>query len=136
MGAKGFTEQYVLAEIYRQLIEAHTALRVVTKTGFGGTQLIFNALRSGAIDFYPEYTGTGLLVILQPAPAVVTSLNGDPDRVYDYVKTEFSQRYGLTWLAPLGFNNAYCLMMREPQARSLGIRTISELTQYLNQPPP
>ncbi|MBO0952154.1 ABC transporter permease/substrate-binding protein [Fibrella forsythiae] len=133
MGSKVFTEQYILAEIYRQLIEGHTSLRVASKTGFGGTQLCFDALRTGAIDFYPEYTGTGLLVILQPKSAVLDSLNGQPEAVYKYVDQEFTRRYQLHWGKPLGFNNAYCLMMRRPEAQSLGIRSISRLTSYIDQ---
>ncbi len=131
IGSKIFTEQYILVELYRQLIEGHTALRVVSKTGFGGTQLCFNALRTGAIDLYPEYTGTGLLVILQPKQKTLDSLNGRPDAVFRYVQTEFNRQYKLRWLQPLGFNNAYCLMMRQEQAGLLHIRTISELTKYL-----
>ena len=134
MGSKVFTEQYILAEIYRQLIEGHTSLTVVSKTGFGGTQLCFDALRTGAIDFYPEYTGTGLLVILQPTPTILDSLAGRPDAVYAYVGREFSRRYGLSWGKPLGFNNAYCLMMRRPEAHSLGINSISLLTRHIAQP--
>ena len=134
MGSKVFTEQYILAEIYRQLIEGYTSLSVASKTGFGGTQLCFNALRTGAIDFYPEYTGTGLLVILQPTPAALDSLGGRADAVYTYVSREFSRRYAVRWGKPLGFNNAYCLMMRRPEAHSLGISSISLLTNYINQP--
>ncbi len=134
MGSKVFTEQYILAEIYRQLLEGYTALAVVSKTGFGGTQLCFDALRTGAIDFYPEYTGTGLLVILQPDAATLHRLNGQPDAVYPYVTNEFRRRYALHWGQPLGFNNAYCLMMRRPQATALGLTTISQLTRYIDKP--
>lgn len=134
MGSKVFTEQYILAEIYRQLLEGYTTLSVVSKTGFGGTQLCFDALRTGAIDFYPEYTGTGLLVILQPSDTVLDSLNGQPEAVYNYVNQEFTRRYGLGWQKPLGFNNAYCLMMRRPEAQSLGIHSISLLTSYIDKP--
>ncbi|MBO0932305.1 ABC transporter permease/substrate-binding protein [Fibrella aquatilis] len=136
MGSKVFTEQYILAEIYRQLIEGFTTLRVVSKTGFGGTQLCFDALRTGAIDFYPEYTGTGLLVILQPTQPTLDSLKRlpgpqQPAAIYAYVQAEFARRYALSWGAPLGFNNAYCLMMRQSDARQRGIRTLSELTRYV-----
>ena len=133
MGSKVFTEQYILAEIYRQLIEGYTSLSVASKTGFGGTQLCFDALRTGAIDFYPEYTGTGLLVILQPNPHTLDSLKGQPDAVYQYVGQEFRRRYSLDWGKPLGFNNAYCLMMRQPEARLLGIHSISLLTNYIDK---
>lgn len=131
LGSKIFTEQYILAEIIRQLVEGYTALRVVTKTGLGGTKLCFDALRTGAIDLYPEYTGTGLLVILQPSQQTLDSLKGNKEAVYQYVNKAFRQRYGLTWLRPLGFNNTYALMMRDRQAQALGIQRISDLSRYL-----
>ena len=131
MGSKVFTEQYILAEIYRQLIEGKTQLHVVTKTGLGGTQICFDALRTGAIDFYPEYTGTGLLVILQPPDHVLQKLPTQPDSVYAFVRQQFTRSYALSWLKPLGFNNSYCLMMRRKQAEQLNIRSIENLVQYL-----
>ena len=131
MGSKIFSEQYILAEIYKQLIEANTDLTVVSRTGLGGTQICFDALRTGAIDFYPEYTGTGLLVILQPTPTELARLSMQPDSVYAYVQRQFQRQYGLRWLNPLGFNNSYCLMMRRPQATKLKIKSISGLVEYL-----
>ena len=133
MGSKVFTEQYILAEIYRQLIEGQTRLRVVSRTGLGGTKICFDALRTGAIDFYPEYTGTGLLVILQPPVATLKTLPMQPDSVYSFVNQQFTKQYQLTWLKPLGFNNSYSLMMRRKQARQLGIRSIEELVGYLGR---
>lgn len=133
MGSKVFTEQYILAEIYRQLIEGKTQLRVVTKTGLGGTQICFDALRNGSIDFYPEYTGTGLLVILQPPGNVLKKLPMQPDSVYAFVQHQFAEKYELNWLKPLGFNNSYCLMMRREQSQQLGIRSIENLVQYLKK---
>jgi len=131
LGSKVFTEQYILAEMYRQLIEGQTNLRVATRTGLGGTQICFDALRTGALDLYPEYTGTGLLVILQPPAATLRQLPMQSDSVYSFVRTAFSRQHGLSWLKPLGFGNSYCLMMRREQARMLGIRTISDLVRYL-----
>ncbi|QKZ14570.1 ABC transporter permease/substrate-binding protein [Spirosoma sp. KUDC1026] len=133
MGSKVFTEQYILAEIYRQLIEGHTNLRVASRTGLGGTQICFDALRTGSIDFYPEYTGTGLLVILQPSAAVLTNVPMQPKPVYDFVQEQFRKKYKLNWLKPLGFNNSYSLMMRQEQARALHIRSISDLVSYLQK---
>ena len=104
-----------------------------TKTGLGGTTICFEALRNGAIDMYPEYTGTGLLVLLQPRPAVVDSLGGRPAAVLGYVRAEFARRFGLEWLAPLGFNNTYALLMRGQQARRLGIVSVSDLSGYLRE---
>lgn len=134
LGSKVFTEQYILSEIYRQLIEGHTRLRVATRTGLGGTQICFDALRTGAIDFYPEYTGTGLLVILQPPAVTLQRLPMQSDSVYQFVQQQFAERYGLRWLQPLGFNNSYCLMMRREQTRQFGLRSIDDLVRYLEKP--
>ncbi|MBF9221724.1 ABC transporter permease/substrate-binding protein [Hymenobacter ruricola] len=133
LGSKIFAEQYILAELYAALIRGNTDLAVQTKTGLGGTTICFEALRSGAIDMYPEYTGTGLLVLLQPRPAVVDSLGGQPAAVLRYVRQEFRRRYQLEWLAPLGFNNTYALLMREQQARQLGVASVSELGAFLRE---
>ncbi|QDA62169.1 ABC transporter permease/substrate-binding protein [Hymenobacter jejuensis] len=133
LGSKIFAEQYILAEMYAALIRGYTSLDVKTKTGLGGTNICFEALRTGAIDLYPEYTGTGLLVLLQPSPATLDSLGGDPQAVYRYVQQRFRQRFDLEWLTPLGFNNTYALLMRQQQAAQLGIGSISELGAYLKQ---
>jgi osmoprotectant transport system permease protein len=133
MGSKVFTEQYILAEIYRQLIEGYTNLRVASRTGLGGTQICFDALRTGSIDFYPEYTGTGLLVVLQPSAATLKTLPMQPKPVYDFVQKQFETKYQLVWLKPLGFNNSYSLMMRQDQARQLRIQSIEDLVGYLSK---
>ncbi|MCB2406496.1 ABC transporter permease/substrate-binding protein [Hymenobacter lucidus] len=133
LGSKIFAEQYILLEMYAALIRGNTGLAVETKTGLGGTTICFEALRTGAIDMYPEYTGTGLQVLLQPSPAVLDSLGGRPPAVLQYVRQQFRRRYGLEWLAPLGFNNTYALLMRQRQARQLGIVSISQLSTYLSK---
>jgi osmoprotectant transport system permease protein len=130
LGSKIFGEQYILIGIYKMLIEGYTNLRVETKTGLGGTKICFDALANNQIDLYPEYTGTGLLVILQPSKEKVAKLIGNRDSVYQYVKKEFAEKYNLIWLPPIGFNNAYALMMRKVQARQLNIKTISDLKHY------
>lgn len=126
IGSKIFGEQYILVAMYTMLIEGHTGLNVESKTGLGGTKICFDALTNNQIDLYPEYTGTGLLVILQADANTVAKLKSKED-VYTYVKAEFARRYGLRWLKPVGFNNAYALMMRRQQAKELGIRSIGEL---------
>ena len=82
---------------------------------------------------YPEYTGTALLAILQAPEAETARLTGDRDSVYNYVRRRFNEEYHLSWLDPIGFNNAYALMMRRGQARQLRIQTISDLTTYLKK---
>jgi osmoprotectant transport system permease protein len=130
LGSKIFAEQYILVNMYKMLIEGNTQLQVQTRTGLGGTKICFDALTNDEIDMYPEYTGTGLLVILKPAKTTLQEISGDPQKVFDYVKSEFFRQYKLNWLRPIGFNNAYALMMRRTQAQSLNIKSISDLKSY------
>lgn len=131
LGSKIFGEQYILANLYSLLIRNYTDYNVTTKTGLGGTKICFDALNNNQIDLYPEYTGTGLLAILQAPQTIIDSLTADSDKTYRYVKSEFQKRYAITWLKPIGFNNTYALMMRQKQAQTLGIETISNLKNYL-----
>jgi len=133
IGSKIFGEQYILAEMYRMLIEGNTDYQVETKTGLGGTKICFDALMNDAIDFYPEYTGTGLLVLLQPTANVVEEVSKDPKKTFAYVDGEFRKKFGLQWLKPIGFNNAYALMMRREQGEALKISSISDLKLYLDK---
>lgn len=125
IGSKNFTESLVLARIFKIVIENNTKLTAGLKLGFGGTKLLFDALNTGEVDLYPEYTGTGLLVILKPEDAANVPYRKDD--VYEYVKKQFDERYQLQWMPPLGFNNTFALMMRREQAERLGVSSISEL---------
>lgn len=129
IGGKIFTEQYILANLYSMLIAGHTTLKPELKTGLGGTKICFDALVNRQIDMYPEYTGTGLLVLLQPSPFIVDSLGSHREKVYEFVKQSFQKQYNITWLNPIGFNNTYALMMRQEDAEERGIETISQLSQ-------
>ena len=133
LGSKIFGEQYILISMYQMLIEGYTDLKVDTKTGLGGTKICFDALTNGDIDCYPEYTGTGLLVMLQPKPEVVKRVSVHRDSVYRYVAQEFLKKYNIAWLKPIGFNNAYALMMRRRQAADLNLLTISDVQHYANK---
>ena len=126
IGSKDFTESYILAHIFKAAIEAETPYSAELHLGFGGTPLIFNALRFGEIDLYPEYTGTGLLVLL-PEDERRKDLAYQRDSVYSYVKEVFTAKYRITWGQPLGFNNTFALMMRRSDAESRGYRKISDL---------
>lgn len=126
IGGKQFTEQEILGELMAILIEHNSKIRVIRKLNLGGTMICFNALKSGDLDLYPEYTGTGLVNILK------SKVIADPDKAYQTVKEEFKRRYGLSWLEPFGFNNAYTLTMRRDHAKRLGIETISDLARVIN----
>jgi osmoprotectant transport system permease protein len=131
IGSKIFGEQYILSYMYSMMIKGYTDLNVSTKTGLGGTKICFDALINNQIDLYPEYTGTGLLVLLQPTKEEVDKLITDKEQVFDYVKKEFNLKYDIDWLKPIGFNNSYALMMRKQQAKELNIKSISDLNRHL-----
>lgn len=124
IGSKAFSESWVLAEIYAQCIERRTAHRVRRRHALGGTLLAFEGLKSGAIDLYPEYTGTGLVAILgQPVPR-------QPALVLPTVRREFEARFSMQWLPPQAFNNTYALAMRREHAVALGIERVSQLRSH------
>ena len=124
VGSKQFTEGRLLSEILAQLLEARTDLRVVRRMDLGGSRVVFSALQAGEIDLYPEYTGTGLLEILgEPR-------SGGAEETWRAVREGFLQRYDLVWLEPLGFNNAFALVVTGEKARELGLRTISDLKAH------
>ncbi|MDQ3697109.1 MAG: ABC transporter permease subunit [Gemmatimonadota bacterium] len=122
VASKPFGESYILAEMFAQLLEARE-LAVVRRPGLGATEIAFAALRTGEIDVYPEYTGTGLLAILrQPA-------RGDAREVFGVVSREFRARWGVRWLPPLGFGNTYAIAVRRETAAQYGLRTLTDLAR-------
>jgi len=120
VGSKNFTEQVLLAEILAQHIERRLHIPVARKFNLGGTLLAQTALTSGAIDLYPEYSGTALTAVLKLPPSK------DPAAVMAQVRAAYRQQWHLMWLHPLGFNNTFAMMVRGDIARRTGIRTLSE----------
>ena len=133
IGGKNFTEQFILDWMFKTLIENNSSLTVGLQTGLAGTKIVFDALENGEIDLYPEYTGTGLYVILKADSTQVDSLLNDQQKVYRFVRKETEKRYNLSWLRPLGFNNTYALMMRASQAKADHIRSISDLQRFIEK---
>lgn len=133
IGGKLQTEQFIMGHMYETLIENYTALDAGMKPGLAGTQIVFKALQNNELQLYPEYTGTGLYVLLDADSTEVARLQNDPGRVFDYVKQQSERRFNLTWLKPIGFENTYALMMRKEQAEQLHIDTITDLVAYLRQ---
>jgi osmoprotectant transport system permease protein len=121
IGSKNFTEQLILGEILAQLIEARTALSVERVFNLGGTMICHGALVGGAIDLYAEYTGTGLTTILKH-PLIT-----DPNKALQRVKSIYSERFGVTWLEPFGFNNTYALAVRGRESKKSNWNSISDL---------
>lgn len=123
IGSKNFSEQLILGNMLADLVESKTDLKVERKMNLGGSQVAFSAIKNGDIDMYVEYTGTGLVNILNQSP------QSDPDKVYDYVKKEFKEKFGIEMLKPLGFNNTYALAVRQDTAQQYNLNTISDLAK-------
>ncbi|OJT25213.1 amino acid ABC transporter permease [Archangium sp. Cb G35] len=118
VGSKKFTESVILGDMVTQLARS-TGARAEHRRELGGTQVLWQALRRGEIDVYPEYTGT-----LRQEIFAGRAL---PD---DTSLREALAAEGLRMSASLGFNNTYALGMKEAEAERLGIRTLSELREH------
>ena len=126
VASKPFGESYLLAEMFAQLLEAR-GIPVERRPGLGTTEITFGALRTGAVDVYPEYTGTGLLSVLHDTlPSDVLS---DPRRVFTHVADVFASRYGVRWLPPLGFENTFAIAVSSEVAGRYRLRTLSDLAR-------
>jgi len=118
IGSKRFTESYVLGEIATRLLRQE-GVSADHRAGMGGTIILWEALKGGAISAYPEYTGTITEEILHtrerlPLPRIASEL----------------AQYGVGITDELGFNNTYALVMRRDKAQALGIKRISELRNH------
>jgi osmoprotectant transport system substrate-binding protein len=126
IGAKNFTEQVVLGELLAQQIEAK-GMKVDRRFYLAGSYICNQALISGRIDAYVEYTGTALTAILKQP------VNRDPEAVLRTVRNLYQQRYHIAVLDPLGFENTFAMIIRGDDAARLHIDTLSESAQYTPQ---
>ncbi|HET7614988.1 MAG TPA: glycine betaine ABC transporter substrate-binding protein [Gemmatimonadaceae bacterium] len=126
VASKPFGESYVLAEMFAQLLESR-GFTVDRRRGLGATEIAFGALRRGAIDVYPEYTGTGLVAILHDTLA--DSVLADPRAVFAHVAGRFAAVYDTRWLPPLGFQNTYAIAVTRSTADRYHLRTLSDLAR-------
>ena len=124
IGAKNFTEQVVLGELLAQEIEAHSNLKVERRFYLAGSYICQQALVSGRIDAYVEYTGTALTAILKQP------VNRDPQEVLDTVRRLYASRYGIVAAQPLGFENTFAMVVRGEDARALHLATLSQAAPY------
>jgi osmoprotectant transport system substrate-binding protein len=128
IGAKNFTEQVVLGELLAQEIEAVTGQRVERRFYLAGSYLCQQALVSGRIDGYVEYSGTALTAILkQPLPPVGQR---DEATVFQTIRQLYWQRYGVKVGRGLGFQNTFAMVIRGDDARRLGVKTLSEAVPH------
>jgi osmoprotectant transport system substrate-binding protein len=129
IGGKNFTEQYILPELAKIVLEQR-GFEVILKTGVGST-VARRSLENKQIDLYYEYTGTAYTVYYKQSDRNIMT---NREKCYAWVKKADADK-GLVWLEPVNFNNTYTLMMRKKQAEELGIVSISNLSDYLNDNP-
>jgi osmoprotectant transport system substrate-binding protein len=120
VGSKDFTEEFIIGNMYAQLLEAN-GIPVERKLNLGGTPVLQQALVSDQVDVYPEYTGTGLLTVLK------LPTNTDRQQVFNTVKDEYKKQFNLVWLNPAPMNNTQALAMKKDVAAKYGIKTISDM---------
>jgi osmoprotectant transport system substrate-binding protein len=127
IGSKNFSEQALLAEIVAQHLEARLHRPVIRRFYLAGSYICQQALLSGRIDAYVEYTGTALTAILHDP------IQSDPSTVFARVKSEYKQRFGLEVMPSLGFNNTFAIVVRGEDARRLHLKTIDDARPYTPQ---
>jgi osmoprotectant transport system substrate-binding protein len=139
VGSKDFPEEIIIGEMYALLLE-EAGLQVERKLNLGGTAVAHQALLSGDLDVYPEYTGTGLLVVLQkqlsdvpglgsatPTAGATPAAADAVDAVYQFVKSEYQAQFNLVWLDQTPMNDSQALAVTRQFADENGLTTISQL---------
>ena len=119
IGSKDFTENLIVSEIYALALE-DAGYTVERKQNIAGS-VVHTAITSGEIDLYPEYTGTGLLAILQ------LPMHSDAQEVYETVKAAYDEQFQITWLDSTAVNDRNGLAVRTEVAKQYNIYTMSDL---------
>ena len=125
VGAKNFTEQYILGNMLSILLEEN-GFQVSEKMGTGSA-ITREGLVSGQTDLYPEYTGTAWLVYLGHEEIIT-----DPEELYQKVKEEDLEKNNIVWLERSNVNNTYAIALTQEQAEEIGT-TLSDLAEYVNE---
>lgn len=128
IGAKLGAEPEILINMYKLLIEQDTDLSVELKPGLGKTSFVFNALDSGSIDLYPEFTGTAISEFLKE-----TAESTDSREVYEQARSGMSKQFDMEMLEPMQYNNTYALAIPSSLAEQNNIKTISDVKQIENE---
>lgn len=127
LGGKLGAEPEILINMYQILIEDETDLNVELKPGLGKTSFVFNALQSGDIDIYPEFTGTAINEFLKE------EVKSKKDKeVYEQARSGMLEEFGLVYLPPMAYNNTYALAIKKDLAEEKGIKDISDLAKVQN----
>ena len=122
VGSKNFTEQIVLGELLAQVIERQ-GVTVQRRFNLGGTSIAHQALVSGGIDAYVEYSGTSLTAIFDQPPST------NAEQVFAAVREKYAP-LGITAMPRLGYDNTFAILVRADDAVRLGLKTIGDLNKF------
>lgn len=122
-------EPEILMNMYKILIEENSDLTVEVKPNFGKTDFLYQALKKGDIDIYPEFTGTITGSLLQPAPKV----SNNPEQVYEAARDGIQKQDQLTLLKPMAYQNTYAIAVPRKIAEQYQLKTISDLKKVQDQ---
>lgn len=126
IATKPMTEQYIIGEMLKLLIEQETDIEVELTQGVGGgTSNIWPGIVSGEFDMYPEYTGTGWNMILKDDSLYTEAL-------FDQLASQYSDDYNMQWIAMYGFNNTYSIAVRSELAIEYDLKSFSDLSRIDN----
>ncbi|MBC7342735.1 MAG: osmoprotectant ABC transporter substrate-binding protein [Clostridia bacterium] len=127
IASQNFAEPQILSEMVKQLLEAKLNVTVDHKRNFQGSTAVHQALETGDVQMYNSYTGTQFTGILGMK---VTDEWKDKQKVYEYVRDKFHEKYGIKVFPPYGFNNTYALAVRKETADRLGLKNVSDLVPF------
>lgn len=122
IATKPMTEQYILGEMLKALVEDAGYEANVTKGIGGGTNNIQPAMERGDFDLYPEYTSSGWVLVLNHEAEGM-----DDDEMLQKLKEEYQSAYGMTWVGMYGFNNTFTVAVRDEVAQQHNLKTTSDL---------
>ena len=129
IATKPMTEQFILGEMLKLVIEDTTDYSVeLTKGIGGGTNNIMPAMESGDFDLYPEYTSSGYIMVLKHDSDGIS----DED-MWKQLQKEYKEKYDMSWIGQYGFNNTYALIVREEAAKKYNLTKTSQLANVSNE---
>lgn len=129
IATKPMTEQYILGEMLKLVIEDNTDYSVeITKGIGGGTSNIHPAMEKGEFDLYPEYTSSGWVMVLKHEASEVSD-----DEMFEKLKEEYEENFEMTWVGLYGFNNTYAIAVRKEVADEFQLKTTSDLATVADQ---
>lgn len=129
IATKPMTEQFILGEMLKLVIEDTTDYSVeLTKGIGGGTNNIMPAMESGDFDLYPEYTSSGYIMVLKHDSDGIS----DED-MWKQLQKEYKEKYDMSWIGQYGFNNTYALIVREEAAKKYNLTKTSQLANVSDE---